>query len=552
MGDPRVDRIAIVGMGCVFPGAPTAEDLWRNVCDGVDAIGDVPAGRWDPVFYAPLAEGATPDASPDRLYCRRGGFVDDIARFDPAAFGIMPITVDGGEPDQFIALAQAAAALADSGGAHEHVASDRVAVVVGRGGYRTPGVARLDQRIHVARQLVEGLRSLVPDVSPERLDQVHDEFVRQLGPDRPEASIGLVPNLVASRIANRFDFQGPAFTVDAACASTLVAVDHAVRELASGRCDLVLAGGSHHCHDVTLWSVFTQLKALSPTQQIRPFSRLADGILVGEGTGFFALKRLADAERADDRIYAVIAGSAVTSDGRSGSLMSPSASGQALALQRAWTAAQLDPATVGLVEAHGTATPAGDEAELETLRLVFGKAESDEPRAGLGSIKSMIGHAMPAAGAAGLAKAALALHHQVLPPTLHADDPLPPPAAGRAVGVARRSPPRRGQRLRLRRHQRPPGPGGARPGPSPPPGPPPHRPHANRPTPHRRHARTDHHHHFRRTCPRRWQPAGIFGGRFGRGDGRAARRQRVPSGRPGAARTGGVVDAAGGAVDGGG
>ena len=424
MAEPRPDRIAVVGMGCVFPGAPTVDQLWSNVCEGVDAIAEVPPDRWDPVFYDPPPEGTAPGAHPDRFYCRRGGFVDDAA-FDPAAFGVMPITVDGGEPDQFIALAQAAAALADSGDAHERVPADRVGVVVGRGGYRTPGVARLDQRVHVARQLVEGLRALLPDVAPERLAQVHDEFVRQLGPDRPEASIGLVPNLVASRIANRFDFQGPAFAVDAACASTLVAVDHAVGELASGRCDLVVAGGTHHCHDVTLWSVFTQLKALSPSQAIRPFSQHADGLLVGEGTGFFVLKRLADAERDDDRVYAVVCGSAVASDGRAGSLMSPNATGQALALQRAWAVARLDPGTVGLVEAHGTATPAGDLAELETLRLVFGKADGGERRAGLGSIKSMIGHAMPAAGAAGLAKAALALHHRVLPPTLHADEPHP-------------------------------------------------------------------------------------------------------------------------------
>ncbi|HEV7757760.1 MAG TPA: beta-ketoacyl synthase N-terminal-like domain-containing protein, partial [Acidimicrobiales bacterium] len=442
MGEPTSDRIAIVGMGGVFPGAPTLDVLWQNVCDGVDAITDVPPGRWDPVFYDPAAApGRTPTgpgpggatatatvAAParvDRFYCRRGGFVDDVAHFDPTAFGIMPIVVDGGEPDQFLALAQAAAALDDAGGVHERVAPDRIGVVVGRGGYRTPGIARLDQRIHTVQQLVEGLRALVPQIDDDRLDQVRHEFVRQLGPDRPEASIGLVPNLAASRIANRFDFQGPAFTVDAACASALVAIDHGLHELTRRRCDLVVAGGAHHCHDVTLWSVFTQLKALSPSQGIRPFSRRADGILIGEGTGFFVLKRLADAERDGDRVYAVVCGSGIASDGRSTSLMSPNPSGQVLAIERAWQAAGFDPATVGLIEAHGTGTPAGDEAELDSLRKVFGSPGFDQHRAGLGSIKSMIGHAMPAAGAAGLAKAALALHHGVLPPTLHVEEPHP-------------------------------------------------------------------------------------------------------------------------------
>ncbi|HEY3141773.1 MAG TPA: beta-ketoacyl synthase N-terminal-like domain-containing protein [Acidimicrobiales bacterium] len=420
MGDAGGEQVAVIGMGCVFPGASTVDEFWRNICAGVDAITDVPPGRWDPVFYDPDGAGV------DRFYCRRGGFVDEVAHFDPTAFGVMPVAVEGGEPDQFIALAQAAAALEDSGWAHERVPAGKVGVIVGRGGYRTAGIARLDQRINVAQQLVEALRALLPDVGAGQLDRVREEFVAQLGADRPEASIGLVPNLAASRIANRFDLQGPAYTVDAACASTLLAVDHGLRELQSGRCDVVIVGGAHHCHDVTLWSVFTQLKALSPSQRIRPFSRDADGVLIGEGTGFFVLKRLTDAERDDDRIYAVIRGSGVASDGRASSLMSPNVSGQVRAIEQAWLAAGVDPASVGLVEAHGTATPAGDKAELIGLRQVFGALNGHGgDRAGLGSIKSMIGHAMPAAGAAGLAKAVLALHHRVLPPTLHGEEPHP-------------------------------------------------------------------------------------------------------------------------------
>jgi phosphopantetheinyl transferase (holo-ACP synthase) len=233
--------------------------------------------------------------------------------------------------------------------------------------------------------------------------------------------IGLVPNLVASRIANRLDLGGPAYTVDAACASSLVAVDHAVRELRGGRCDLVIAGGVHHCHDVTFWSVFSQLGALSPSGRIRPFSRSADGLLIGEGTGMLALERLEDAERAGHRVYATIRGTGVSSDGRSATLMSPGVDGQIRALHRAYEDAGIE-ADVDLIEAHGTATTVGDEAELTTLRAVFGP--TDGPPRVVGSVKSMIGHAMPAAGAAGLIKAVLAVHHGVLPPTLHAaEDP---------------------------------------------------------------------------------------------------------------------------------
>jgi acyl transferase domain-containing protein/phosphopantetheinyl transferase len=410
--------VAIVGMGGLFPGAPSIERFWANVRDGVDAITDVPADRWDPVFFDPDTTAA------DRFYCRRGGFVDDLATFDPTAFGIMPVAVEGAEPDQLLALAAAAAALEDADGAHKRVAPEKVGVIIGRGGYLNAGVARLDQRVRGAQQLVEALRSLLPDLGEDDLRRVKEDFQARLGPERPEASIGLVPNLTASRIANRLDFQGPAYTVDAACASSLIAVDRGIDELRSGRCDLVVVGGVHHCHDLTLWSVFTQLKALSATQAIRPFSRQADGILVGEGTGLFVLKRLADAERDDDRIYAVVRGTGVASDGRDASLMSPRPEGQVLAVRQAWEAAGLDPATVGLVEAHGTATVVGDATELETLRTVFGGPDAGLPRAGLGSVKSMIGHAMPAAGAAGLAKAALAVFHGELPPTLHAaDDP---------------------------------------------------------------------------------------------------------------------------------
>ncbi|MFB7663655.1 beta-ketoacyl synthase N-terminal-like domain-containing protein [Kitasatospora sp. NPDC056138] len=424
--------VAVVGMAVLLPGAPDLATYWRNLLDGVDAITDVPEGRWDIGFHDPAA--ASGPAEPDRLYCRRGGFVDGLAQFRPTGFGIMPASVPGTEPDQLIALQVAAAAVADAGGRDRLPDPDRVGVVLGRGGYLTPGLVRLDQRVRGAHQLVRTLGELIPDLTQRQLALVREAFTRQLGPDRPESAIGLVPNLAASRVANRLDLRGPAYTVDAACASSLVAVDQAVGELATGRCDVMLAGGVHHCHDVTLWSVFTQLRALSPSQRSRPFHRDADGILIGEGTGVVVLKRLADAERDGDRVYAVIRGTGVASDGRTAALANPDPGGQSRAVRAAWRAAGLDPAAagaVGLLEAHGTATPAGDAAELATLAEVFGPAAAGVERAVLGSVKSMIGHTMPAAGVAGLVKAALAVHHGVLLPTLHCDDPHPALAATR-------------------------------------------------------------------------------------------------------------------------
>jgi acyl transferase domain-containing protein len=417
-------------MAVLLPGAPDLTTYWQNLVDGVDSITEVPEHRWDPCFYD--ADAGTGPPRADAIYCRRGGFVDALAEIDPTEFGIMPGSVSGTEPDQLIALRVAAAAIADAGGAARLAPRERVGVILGRGGYLTPGLVRLEQRVRTARQLVHALGELVPGIDAEQLDRVKAAFVEQLGPHDPASAIGLVPNLAASRIANRLDLRGPAYTVDAACASALLAVDQAIGELAGGRCDVVLAGGVHHCHDVTLWSVFSQLRALSASQRIRPFHRAADGLLIGEGSGVVVLKRLADAECDDDRIYAVIRGAGIASDGSAASLFHPSPDGQVLAVRRAWHAAGLDPSepgSLGLLEAHGTATPAGDQAELATLRRVFGEPTGDG--AVIGSVKSMIGHTMPAAGIAGLVKVALATHRGVLLPTLHCEDPHP------ALGLTR-------------------------------------------------------------------------------------------------------------------
>ncbi|MFF4160942.1 beta-ketoacyl synthase N-terminal-like domain-containing protein [Streptomyces sp. NPDC001678] len=410
--------VAIVGMAVTLPGADGLERYWHNLVTGADAVSEVPEGRWDQEAYGP-----------DAIYCRRGGFVDDrLAGFDPAAFGIMPGAVPATEPDQLIALHTAAAALADAGGL---AATDRAraGVVLGRGGYLTAGLARLDQRVRTAGQLVRTLRELLPELGEQRLARVRAAFEEALGPDDPGAVIGLVPHFTASRIANRLDLRGPAYTVDAACASSLLAVQQAVTELAAGRCDVMLAGGVHHCHDVTLWSVFARLGALSPTQRIRPFHREADGVLMGEGTGVVVLKRLTDAVSAGDRVYAVVRGVGVAGDGRTASLVTPDPDGQARAVRLAWQTAGVDPrapGAIGLLEAHGTGTPQGDAAEIATLRRVFGTpGGAAAPDAVIGSVKSMIGHTMPAAGAAGLVKAALALHRRTLLPTLHCEDPHP-------------------------------------------------------------------------------------------------------------------------------
>jgi acyl transferase domain-containing protein len=423
------DAVAIVGLGAVFPGAGDVAAFWRNITAGTDSITEVTPDRWDPAVYCDQEQ-----AGAAAFYCRRGGFLGELATFDPHSFGIMPASVDGTEPDQLLMLRAAAAAIADGGALADR---ERTGVIIGRGGYLTPGLTRLDQRVTAAHQLTAVLTDLLPCLGAGQLAAVRAAFAERLGRDDPQDSVGLVPNFAASRLANRFDLRGPAYTVDAACASSLIAVDHAVRELTSGRCDAVLAGGVHTCHHPTLWSVFTRLRVLSPGGVIRPFDAAADGTLLSEGAGAVLLKRLADARAAGDRVYAVIRGVGTSSDGRASGMLNPLVEGQELAIRRAWAAAGLDPAapgSLGLLEAHGTATPTGDRAELTALGRVFGPA-GHGPAIGIGTVKSMIGHAMPAAGIAGLIKAALAVHEGVLPPTLHVDEPNPALAGTRFTPV---------------------------------------------------------------------------------------------------------------------
>ncbi len=219
---------------------------------------------------------------------------------------------------------------------------------------------------------------------------------------------------------------GPAYTVDAACASSLVALRHACDDLITGECDLVLAGGAQVWMPLATLNLFCRLGALSRTERLAAFDESADGTLLGEGIGMVVLKRLEDAVADGDRIYAVVRGVGISSDGRGMGVMAPRIEGEELALRRAYERAGVDPHSVGLVEAHGTGTPVGDVTEVQALTRVFGARGGELlPRTALGSVKSMISHTIPAAGVAGVIKTALALHHKVLPPTLNVTTPNP-------------------------------------------------------------------------------------------------------------------------------
>ena len=417
----RDEDIAIVGMACLFPRAESVAAFWQNLTGAVDCIGDPPPG-WHADRHA---NGTEP------LSTVRGGFLGEVARFDYARYGVMPSGIDGGEPDQFLALRCAFEALEDAEIPRRPLDRDATAVILGRGLHHNRGSFNWILHGFVIDQVLDLLRKLEPDRSPDELTALGQELKRNLLPFTSETAPGLAPCVLAGRIANRLDLKGPVYTIDAACASVLFALEHGVRLLRSGACSAALVGGVHASAPVTLHQWFCRLGALSPTGAIAPFSENANGILLGEGCGMLLLKRRRDAERDGHRIYALVKAVGVSADGRGAGLLAPRTEGQQLAIRRAYEQAGLAPSTVGLIEGHGTGMGVGDRTEIESLIRCFGAGSPGEPATvALGSVKSMIGHLLPASGAPALIKTALALYHRKIPPTLRAD------ATNRSPGLA--------------------------------------------------------------------------------------------------------------------
>ncbi|MEO0972456.1 MAG: beta-ketoacyl synthase N-terminal-like domain-containing protein [Pseudomonadota bacterium] len=408
--------IAIVGMACIFPGAPNLERFWSNILASVSAIGQ-PLPEWGAQrHYRP------DDPDRNRVSTTAGGFLRDLYAFDSLEFGIMPNSVDGGEPDHFLALKVARDALADAGYLdHDHTATG---VILGHSTYLHRGNANVVQHGVVIDQTVELLRGLLPDAAPEVLERLREEMLAKLPPFNADIAPGLVPNVMTGRIANRLDLKGPNYIIDAACASSLLAVGAAIEELRRGDSDLMIAGGVNASMPAEVLAVFTQLGALSDSNAPRPFDARADGTLLGEGLGAVVLKRLEDARRDGDRVYAVVKGVGHSSDGKALGLLAPNRDGEILAMERAYRQTGVPVESVGLLEAHGTGIPLGDKTEIGALTEVFGAREGRLPSATIGSVKSMISHTIPAAGVAGLIKMALSLYHRTLPPTL-CEEPNP-------------------------------------------------------------------------------------------------------------------------------
>ncbi len=386
--------IAVIGMASILPKANTTDEYWENILKRVDAITEIPSHRWDWRLYFDEDR-----KSKDKIYSRWGGFLDDMV-FDPTKYGMPPNAIKAVDPMQLMALEVANRTLVDAGYKDRAFDRNRASVIIGASG----GAGDVGMQY--------GLRSELPRFNGTLPDQIADRL-----PEWTEDTFaGILINVVAGRIANRLNFGGVNFTTDAACASSLTAIYQGVSELVAGRSDLVIAGGVDTVQGPFGYLCFSKTQALSPRGRCSSFDAAGDGIAIAEGLAMVALKRLSDAERDGDRIYAVIKGAGGSSDGNAKGMTAPLPAGQLRAMRRAYAQAGFGPSAVGLFEAHGTGTVAGDTAELESTTLLLKESGALPHSAVIGSVKTNIGHTKAAAGVAGLVKAALALHHKVLPP----------------------------------------------------------------------------------------------------------------------------------------
>jgi len=364
--EAKNEPIAIVGIGCRFPGAASPEQFWDRLIRGVDAIGPAPASR--------------PHAADLGL----AGFLDDVEQFDAGFFGVTSREAEVMDPQQRLLLEVAWEAIESAGIPAERLAGSRTGVFIGI----------------------------------SNLDYLRLQAGRSSSTD-PYAGTGTALSIAANRLSYLFDLRGPSWAVDTACSSSLVAVHQACESLRAGESDAALCGGVNLILSPQLTSVFTRAGMMSSSHRCRTFDAAADGYVRGEGAAVVVLKRLADALRDGDTIHALVRGSAVNQDGRSNGLTAPNGPAQQAVIRAALGAADVPPAQIGYVEAHGTGTPLGDPIEMNALMAVLGEQRSSSMRCAVASLKTNIGHLEAAAGIAGLIKAALVLQHRTIPPHLH-------------------------------------------------------------------------------------------------------------------------------------
>ncbi len=422
MGESTV--IAIVGVGAILPDAPSASTFWENICSGRYSITDVSDDRWKAgLFYDPNP------AAPDKTYSKIGGWVRGF-RFEPAKMGVAipPRILEQIDEAQQWAISACYQALQDYGYPSRSLNPDRVAVILGNAMAGEKHYLSTI-RIHLPEYIdalagSPAFKNLSPEVQSALVQGLTSGVQSIVPPITEDTMPGELSNIIAGRVANVFNFTGPNFVTDAACASSLAALQSAVDGLNFGQFDAVLTGGVDRNMGVESFVKFSKIGALSPDGS-RPYAEGANGFVMGEGAVVYLLKRLIDAERDGDKIYAVIRGIGGSSDGKGKGITAPNPLGQQRAIQRAWKNAAVSLDSIGLIEGHGTSTPVGDLAEVSSLQAIFGSVGMNPGSVALGSVKSNFGHLKSAAGAAGMLKMALSLYNHVLPPSVNFHQPNP-------------------------------------------------------------------------------------------------------------------------------
>ncbi|WP_424102087.1 SDR family NAD(P)-dependent oxidoreductase [Moorena producens] len=384
----KSEPIAIVGMGCRFPGGvKDPERFWQLLKNGVDSITEIPAERWDiKDYYDP-----DPDV-PGKMYTRYGGFLEEVDHFDPQFFGISPREATAIDPQQRLLLEVSWEALEHAGLAPDQLQGSQTGVFM--------GICFEDYS-----------RFSVNSGDPTRIDAY--------------SSLGNTRSIAAGRLAYVFGFNGPSFFLDTSCSSSLLSVHLACQSLRYRECNLALAGGVNLMLGPEATIGFCKLKALSTDGRCKTFDASADGYGRGEGCGILVLKRLSNAIADGDQIFALIRGTAVNHDGKSNGLTAPNGSAQEALLQQALENSRVKPSQIQYVEAHGTGTSLGDPIEVLALGKVLGQGRAKDQPLKIGSVKTNFGHLEAAAGVAGLIKVILGLQHQQIPPHLHLKQPNP-------------------------------------------------------------------------------------------------------------------------------
>ena len=413
------DDIAIVGIACRFAGAADMAAYWRNLVDNRPAIGDHP----DP-HATRLLDPASPRF--DRLNTLRGGFLRELNTFNPAAFGLTADALAGANPDVFLALQLASDALHDAGLPPRSFPSGRASVFLGYASPLNAASANWLQHGLIVDQTVALLQRLFPTAAETQLNEIRQSMKTALPPIRGPNLRSAFGHALAGQCATALGLTGTACAVDAGAASSLLALRQAMDELRSGRCDVALAGAVQSCTSPQVLMGLACLLEFTSRDTPCPLSRDADGTLPGEGGGCLVLKRRRDAEKNRDTIYALLRSVGVAAGDATSTSARPAPDGLVSAMQLALHEADAEPESIGFVEAHGSGVPREDQMEIQALRQVFSDRTGPTPRVLIGSVKSSIGHCFAAAGMAGVVKAALALHHRLLPPMVTCNGRLHP------------------------------------------------------------------------------------------------------------------------------